>query len=429
MPVDSLTAELMGTIPSLPYLHSLQILNRAWSRVRDCRLWSWQLVADAEIFAPAAIVTGTCFAFYQSDKVRLDSTAIQAFQQAYGSPPIAGPLGTGRQIRICAGGSPPSTTKPRWDAGNQWNEVPPALWGDGTTPLHGRRKDDLPKWWYRGVGWVKDPANAVDQLKPQVQQFGPYSQQQGYYQWNYLQNGPNYTIIDWDGGANIQLDKPYGEPTVANSPFQVYKCYYSAPACPPNAFPPKSSPGYDQSLIRFLSLTNKSNGYTIRGKKLWYTQDMLNAIDPQRGATGDAYIIASYGRDQYGLPVFELYPNPVHQATYYVTYWTRWPDVGDLQDFPAVPYGLTTSVMDLARVFAGQWAMANVTTKPELQLTNWVQSITMYKQEFREGLIQCIKMDDEMSPARPFRQSSRFDFPLGGEFLQGHDVSSLIGWP
>lgn len=443
----------MGTIPSLPYLHTIQLLNRAWSRVRDCRLWSWQLIADASIYAPRAITAGQVFAFYQRDLMRLDATAVNALQCAdtLKSPPVAGDLGIGRQIRICGGGAAPNTSSPKWSRGNQWSTCPASLWGEGPPPPPRRRGDKPYRYWYKGVGWVPDPQQAPpgppERLVPRSQPGAPAatpvppagvptfwpiqvgSCRGGPYWEPRMQNGPNYTILEWDGGDTIKLDRPYGEPTVAGAPYMVYKCYYAAPAAPMNAFPPAYQPGYDQSLLRFLSLTNKSSGYTIRGKKLWYTQDMLNAVDPQRGATGDAYIIASYGRNKSGLPVFELYPHPVHQVTYYVTYWTRWPDVGQLIEFPAVPYGLTTTVMDLARTFAGQWAMTNVATKPELQMTNWVNMISMYKTEFKEGLIQCIKMDDEMVPARPFRQSSRFDFPLGGEFLQGHDVSSLIGWP
>lgn len=346
MAVDDLTAELMGTFPTLPYLHSIQLLNRAWTRVRDLRLWSWQLAVDGQLFVPGMITAGRVSATYLSDVVTCDPTAAAALNAVFTVPFTGAEVGDARQIKIGAA---------------------------------------------QGV---------------------------------LAANGSNYTITGWDRIHTITLNMPFGEPSLVNAPYQIYQCYYNAPA-----YPPKPIPGNDPGFIRFLSLTNKTSGYTIRGKRLWYTQDMLNAIDPNRGATGDAYIVANYGHNSKGLPVFELYPAPATQATYSATYWTRWPDVTPTFDFPQVPYGLVNVVMDMARTFACQWATANVATKPELQLTNWIATAQFYKQEFKEGLIQCLKQDDEIAPLRGFSQTSKFDFPLGGEFLQGHDVSGLLARP
>lgn len=344
MPVANLTAELMGTFPRLPYLHALQLINRAWARVQDIRLWSWQFITDGQIYAPALISAGSVSATYQSPNVTVDATAAAAINSAASVPPIASQtLGVGRQIKI---GSTSGISAP---------------------------------------------------------------------------NGPNYTITAWDGVNTLTLDKPYGEATQANAQYQLYKCFYAPPSYP---FTSLSTP--DASLIRFVSLTNKNSGYTIRGRKLHWTQAQLNAIDPQRGGTGDPYIIAPYGRNAAGQITFELYPNPVTQATYSVTWYERWPSVSATQDFPQVPYGLVTCVMDMARALCCQWALANVATYAELQQTNWVAAQQMYKQDFLDGLKMCLRQDDEIMPQVPFSQSSRFDFPLGGQFLQSHDLSSLL---
>ena len=83
-------------------------------------------------------------------------------------------------------------------------------------------------------------------------------------------------------------------------------------------------------------------------------------------------------------------------------------------------------MIQLAKKYGTEWALANCSTYPELQRTNWVAAAQLYMQEHKDSLMQCIKMDDEIAPQVPFFQGYSFDFPLGGEFLQGHDVSSLI---
>lgn len=348
MPVQNLLTELMGTFPRLPYLHAIQLLNRAWFRYQDCRLWSFNLVSDAQLFAPTTITAGSVSATYQSTSVIADATAAAALNAVVAgatAPPLSSPtLGIGRQIRI------------------------------GTT-------------------------NSIVNTA----------------------NGPDYNIVAWDGVNTLTIDKPFGQPTQSNQQYFVYKIYYAAPSLP---FTTVNAA--DGSMIRFMALVNRNSGYTIRGRKLWYTQDNLSAIDPTHSATGDAYIVASYGRNQVGQPVFELYPHPVTLTTYAAYMWTRWPSVSVTQQFPQMPYALETCVMDAARKFACQWALANTGTFRELANVNWIAAGAGYESDYRAGLIQCIKQDDEISPQVPFFQSGRFDFPLGGQFLQNHDLSSLL---
>ena len=46
--------------------------------------------------------------------------------------------------------------------------------------------------------------------------------------------------------------------------------------------------------------------------------------------------------------------------------------------------------------------------------------------EYRASVINCFKQDDEIMPQVPFRQGQGFMFPLGGQFLQSHDVTSIL---
>jgi hypothetical protein len=347
MPITNHMTELMGTFPRLPFLHSLQLINRAWSRVRDIRAWSWEFVVDSQWFTPAVINSGTVTTVQYSTIVTVDATAAAAINAAGLVPPIASSvLGIGRQLRVGI--------------------------STGITPM----------------------------------------------------NGNIYNIVNWDGVSQLTIDKPFGESSITLSPYQIYKCYYAAPSLPATNLP-AANPG----MIRIACLTNRANGSSVSGRRLNYTQQQLNSFDPQRGAT-DGYIrgLAPYQTNSLGQPTWEAYPAPVSASAYAVTYWSRWPDVSLTQDFPQPPYCLSSCVLNLARVFAAQWALANVGTFPELGATNWVALQQMYKQDHLDDLKQCLKQDDEIMPMVPFFQGRKFsDFPLDGNFLQAHDMSGLLG--
>ncbi|HYT09000.1 MAG TPA: hypothetical protein VEL77_15250 [Rugosimonospora sp.] len=339
-------AELVGTVPKLSALHAQQILNRAWGRIRDYRLWSFNLISDAQIWVPDAISAGHINTTNGSTAITTDATAGTALNAvAAATPPLAGVLGIGRQIRVTS-------------------------------------------------------ASGVNSS-----------------------NGPYYTILSWvysAGIGTITIDKPYGEATASNALYQVLKVYYNAPNLP---FVAGSS---DRSLIKFISIVNRFNGYAFSGKNLNRSQEQLNTLDPQRGGQGDVYLQANYSRGAAGVPIFELYPNPVKSCVYNAVYLTRWPDLSPAQDLPVMPYSLSDCVIHLAKVYAAQWATANVATFQELGTVNWIAYMAAMKAEAKESLQLSIKMDDEILPWGMLTQGAGFIFPLGGAFIQGHDISSLF---
>src|SRR5215831_12542018 len=346
MAFADMTAELVGTVPRMSALHAQQVINRAWGRVRDGRLWSFHFVSDAQLFCPDAIVGGSVTVAFGSHEVHADAAATVEFNKvAMANPPLASPiLGVGRQLRV---GS-----------------------------LNG----------------ISTPT------------------------------GPNYNIVAWNPRTSVlTIDKPYGEHTAIQASYQVLKCYYAPPAPPPfsNLQP-------DLRFVRYHVITNKYSGYAIFGPNLYWNQAQLNAIDPQRGGQGDAYIMAQYMTNQLGQPVVELYPNPVRFTTYNATYWTRWPDLSPTQDLPQVSYELADLVIFQSKSLASDWALANVNTYPELAQTNWVAYRQIQMEEYKQSRIECYKQDDEMFPLIPFRQGQGFMFPLGGQFLQSHDVTSIL---
>lgn len=230
--------------------------------------------------------------------------------------------------------------------------------------------------------------------------------------------GPIYSIIGYDDIAGvITIDRPYGEASATGAGFQVYKAYYAPPIAAGFASP---------TFVRYFSIVNPSSGYSIRGPRLYRTQAQLNAIDPQRGAQGDAYVLSYLAPNAVGQPTHEFYPHPTTQCTYIANYQIRWPTLSAEMDLPQMPYALEALVLTLAKKKAAEWAMANVGTYPELQNVNWVAFQQMQEKNFKDERIQCIKSDDEINPLLAVLQGSAFDFPLGGQFLQSHDISSLI---
>lgn len=236
------------------------------------------------------------------------------------------------------------------------------------------------------------------------------------------QYGPYYSIVAWDTVNTITLDRPFGEPAIAGSPFQVLKAYYSAPS-----ITGVSTSVPDVGFKRYDSLVNVPNGYTIDGRRLQFSQKWLNQMDPQRGGTDTPYILAYLTRNSLGEPVHEWYPAPVLENTWVCSYWSKWPDLSSQLDPPEVSYALNDLIKFKAEEYICNWAARNVIAFPELGRVNWIALEQSAKVNTRECLITCVKEDDEIKPQLPFRQGRVIDFPVGGEFLQNHDLSGVIG--
>jgi hypothetical protein len=343
---QQLYKELTGEIPCLPDPMAQRIVNRAWKRVNDFRMWSWQIISNGQLFVPAVITAGTCTVTNNSTAVVMNAAATAALNAVtFGNPPLASPiLGVGYQIRL--GSSSQSLSAPI---------------------------------------------------------------------------GPNYTIVAWDGAGNLTIDAPYGQVSGAGLQYQALKCFYAAP------FLPVTSTGNDGQFARYLSIVNFLDGYAITGRQLYFSQEELNRIDPQRGGQGDAYILAYLAHNSLGQPVYEMYPNPVSTATTYgANYVSKGPLLTMTTSLPQVSYALDDTVTFQAKQFGGQWAAANVGKHQELSRTNWVWYCDQMEREYRKSLILCVKEDDEIMPSpKPFVYSGRGSFPLGGEFLQSHDLSAI----
>jgi len=221
--------------------------------------------------------------------------------------------------------------------------------------------------------------------------------------------GPLYSIVAWDGVNTLTLDRAFDQGNITNSPYIAYKAYYATPV---------------SDFNRYLTVNNTTSGYSIRGKNLFYDQQKLNSYDPQRGGTGDTYVIAIYGVDSSGNMVHEWYPHPVNQALYRVYYERRGVQLSQTQDLP--PNLSSDLLMARAYIHAADWAQTAIAQFPELGNTNWVQFRKAKMELWTELLIDAKRQDGEVYPRIPVFPNSASQFPMGGQFLQSHDTSGFF---
>lgn len=232
--------------------------------------------------------------------------------------------------------------------------------------------------------------------------------------------GPMYNIIAYSAGppVTITLDRPYGEQTTTGSSFAIYRCYFTPPA---------------NDFLRFWSLLNATEGYTITGQRLGLTREELDRRDPLRASQGDAHYIASYKAQSAAYPVggttpgafiWELWEHPTNPATYVVNYQRRGVDMVLPTD--DIPSTLMSSVlMPNALAHACMWAAANAGRHKELKGVNWLTIAKTHKAEYLAELRKAWKTDDEMSlqywidPSEQYRLSG----PIDGAYLQRHDLT------
>lgn len=99
MALIDMMSELRGAVPKIPYTFTKTLVNRAYKKVREAHLWSFNLFTGAWI-SPPLITAGLATATLGSDTVTVDATAAAAI--IAGSTSYS--LITQRQFRIGIGG-------------------------------------------------------------------------------------------------------------------------------------------------------------------------------------------------------------------------------------------------------------------------------------------------------------------------------------
>lgn len=217
----------------------------------------------------------------------------------------------------------------------------------------------------------------------------------------------------------LTLDRMFTEQTVTTSSFQIYRCYYQ----------PVNELGEPITAFKYwLAIKVPIQGYVIEGANLYRTGVELNATDPQRGAQGQPYWLASYkpnANDNYA-PLYEMWPHPTASMGYPTLYVRRAPELTAPTD--VIPYQVSERlVIAKALSLLAEWADMNKGTRPELQKTNWTQVKMNREAEYQMQLRELKKLDNAQYITNwildPYR-GGRFG-PWDSNFLQAHDVG---GW-
>ena len=243
--------------------------------------------------------------------------------------------------------------------------------------------------------------------------------------------GPIYNILGYDPSTgNATLDRIYGEASAGGMMFSVYRCYYDPPST--DGITPNND------FLRFLSILNTNQGYTISGRRLYMTREELNRRDPLRGAQGNPYYAIPYKPTPNGTlgtgmqsPTagqmqYELWPHPTFQQSLLCQYERLHVDLQDMDYFPAqCPDTLVTY---RAQEYVYRWAMQNAGRIPELRGVDWRFALSEVQKKYAFELAGAKRQDNEimLTVVKP-GASGIYDFfgPIDSNFYQSHGLPEL----
>lgn len=248
-------------------------------------------------------------------------------------------------------------------------------------------------------------------------------------------SGPIYNLVAYDDTTGIgTLDRIYMEATATGQLYQIYRCYYSAPSND------GTTPVYD--FLRYLSILDPINGYTIAGNRLTMTREKLNRRDPMRGAQGQPYYVATYrptpnlqttGEPDRSSPLlqgmmqYEWWPHPVYGQEYLVQYERQ---NLQLQPNEYLPNQMPPNLVRYkAWEFGYRWAQTNMSRVPELKGVNWPLLLNEVQKKYSVELVGAKRNDQEIQTTiiRP-GTAGIMDFfgPIDSNWAQSHGVASWL---
>lgn len=278
----------------------------------------------------------------------------------------------------------------------------------------------------QGASTVTFDATAIAALTPLVLANPPLIQRQ----FRVGGNGPIYNILAFDSGTGIMtLDHIYGETSAGGANYTVYRVYYDP--CSTDGVTPNNN------FLRYLSILNPLQGYSIAGKRLYMTGEDLNRRDPLRGAIGNPYYMAAYQ----GRPIPSL-PSAVggvayNQPTFGQLLYEFWPHTTTQVEFKClyekigIPQAQTdylpaqcpsTLVVYKATEYGYRWALQNMARIPELKGVPWLQMLAEVRGRYDKALLSAKRNDKEIvcRVIRPGGGGLNFLGPIDSNYAQSH---------
>ncbi len=326
--LQSLAAELTGSIPGLSNLFARKYINQALEEIQQDYLWSWN-IGEGVLYCPTAVTAGTVTVTQFSLTVQFDATAKAALNAFGTNPPI-----TKCQFRV------PSS-------------------------------------------------------------------------------GPIYNITAYDSTTGIAtLDRFYTEATNTGQLYTIYRIYYDPPSV--------DGTTANTDFLRYLSILNPINGYSIVGKRLYMTREELNRRDPLRGALGIPYYAANYKPNSLGQMQIELWPQCVSTLGLLCAYQKKHTDLALTDSIPSQASAVLLRYG--AFKYAYRWALQNSTRIPELKGVDWRFALAEAQKTYDIEMVRAKKNDKEIK-LKIFRPGSGwtldFQGPIDSNFMQSHGVPAF----
>lgn len=279
----TMTTELTGVVPKLPFDYASTIVNRATLDAYRQNLWSF-LTFESNWTSPGWINAGNVTVQQGNSVILFDPVTATPALNAVGMYPS--PL-TQRQFRTGGVGTIYNIWAYSIPAGTVTTNGMTISWETGTTfDVFGNQNILVGQPIILG-GVPFTVASIVSPTSLTV-----------------TTSAGSASGVAFSTGAIATLDRPYQEPAVANQGYSIFQCYYVSPV------PDFKGWAEIRDMVNYNYLfTNKTRAY-------------FDQRDPQRTFCYIPTHVAFYQNDQnpnsatYGWPMFEMWGAPTYQLTY-----------------------------------------------------------------------------------------------------------------
>jgi len=233
-------------------------------------------------------------------------------------------------------------------------------------------------------------------------------------------SGPIYNIIAYDSGTGVAtLDRIFTEDTNSTATYLVYKCYFDPPLI--------DGVTTETNFLRYLSILNPIQGYSIAAARLNRPRAELNRRDPLRGSIGQPYFAFVYRPvlqtgsaldASNGLIQYELWPHCTTSVTLLCQYQmgTQTPALTDYIPLTCPETLVTYRALELSY----RWAMQNSGRIPELKGVDWRFLLTEIQKKYMIELVSAKRNDKEiLLNIIKMNSATQYDF-FGADFWQNH---------
>lgn len=218
-----------------------------------------------------------------------------------------------------------------------------------------------------------------------------------------VSGAPVYTVTTVTDATHIVLDDEYGGDTDTSATYSIHTAYVNPPT----------------DFHSFISLWDAENSFVLNTVT---TQRELNAWDPERTNTGDAYHCVF--RDYYtqsgqtiATPRYELWPHQTTQHAYPFLYESRPSDLEDTSaTLPRFLHG--DLLVEMALEQAALWPGPTESPNPYFN-----RDLARHHASRAEQLIQELeRQDEEVSVSNVMYPPDEGGIVGDGDFLQSHAI-------